>query len=168
MRRGFLTHLLLTVLLLTQWVSGSRCVGGCQAVGQVSTPHVHLNAVLPRTLEPKGCGCQRQREVNVTEGSRIASDSFASATPAATEQAPGHDSGGDILYLSFDSAFGGRTSAECSGVHAGDDQAQQSAGLYAFERWADHLSSHFFSLFAATLPPEAKCPVYLRVRALLI
>lgn len=168
MYRRFLTLLLLPALLLTQWVNGSRCVGGCQAAGQDSRPHVHLNAVLPVTPQMKGCGCQRQREANVTIDSRLTQASVDSDATATTEQAPCRGSDDGILYLSFDSAVGGITSIAGSGVDGSDDQVHQPAGLCARLRWTDHLSNHFFSPLVATPLPDAKCPVYLRVCALLI
>jgi hypothetical protein len=168
MYRRLLTLLLLPALLLTQWVNGSRCMGGCREAGQGSRPHVHLNAELPVTPQMKGCGCQRQREANVTIDSRLSQASVDSDATATTEQAPCRGSHDSILYLSFDSAVVGRASAACSGVDGSDDQVHQPAGLCVRLRWADHLSNHFFSPLVATPLPDAKCPVYLRVCALLI
>lgn len=164
----FLTLLLLPSLLLTQWVNGSRCMGGCQAVGQESRPHVHLNAVLLGTPEVKGCGCQRQRESNVTVESQLAQASVASESSAATEHAPCRGSDDDILYLSFDSAVDGRASAGGSGVDVSHDQVQQPEGLCALLRWTDHLLCHSFSPLVAAPISESKCPVYLRICALLL
>ena len=166
-RRG-LTLLLLPAILLTQWVNGSRCMGGCQVAGQDSRPHVHLNAVLSGTPQMKGCGCQRQSEANVAIDSRLTQAAVDSDATTTTEQAPCRGSDHDFLYLSFDSAVVGRASAAGSGVDVGDDQVHQPAGLCARLRWIDHMSNHFFSPLIAAPLPDAKCPVYLRVCALLI
>jgi hypothetical protein len=166
-RRGF-TLLLLPAILLTQWVSVFRCTGGCGAASQECRPHVHLNAALPGTPQVKGCVCQRQREANVTIDSRLTQASVDTDATATTEQAPCRGSDDGILYLSFDSAVVGRASAAGSGVDVGEEQVQQTAGLCALLRWTDHLSNHFLSPLVTTPMPDAKCPVYLRVCALLI
>jgi hypothetical protein len=166
-RRGF-TLLLLSAILLAQWVSVFRCTGGCGTAGQDSRPHVHLTAALPVTPQMKGCGCQRQREANVTIDSGLTQASVDSDATATTEQAPCRGSDDGILYLSFDSAVVGRASAAGSGVDVGDDQSHQPAGLCARLCWTNHLSNHSFSPLVATPLPNAKCPVYLRVCALLI
>lgn len=167
MYRRFLTLLLLPALLLTQWVNSSRCMGGCQSSGQDSRPHVHLTAVLPGTPQAKGCGCQRQRDADVSGDSRLSAALVASDSSAATEQVPGHGAGDNILYLSFDTVYGGRAGAG-SIVDLSDDHVLQPAELLGLERWADHLSNHSFLPLVVTPQPDVKCPVYLRVCALLI
>lgn len=169
MYRRFLTFLLLPAMLLTQWANGSRCMGGCGATGQDSRPHVHMNAVLIGTPVAKKCGCHRQRETNVATDSWLAQASLVSDSTATIDKEPCRGSDNDIVYFSFDHAFGGRTSPGCIGIVASDDQAQQQfAGLCAFLTRNNRLPSHFFSRIVALPIPDSDCPLYLRVCALLI
>lgn len=155
-RRG-LTLLLLPAILLTQWVSSSRCMGQCRAVGSDVRPHVHLNAILPRQPEGAGCGCKRQRQANVpTASDTRAMLAAAERTPPPEPTRPGDNQ--SVLFLSFDVGVACRAAAGVDGVHPDADQLSGCADAgFAHGQERDRCVLQSFS----GQSPVSPLPVYL-------
>lgn len=109
-------------MLLAQWVSSSRCMGGCGAVGSDARPHVHLDAVLPGQPERSQCGCKRQRQDNTpAAGGALAPPAATAERTHPSEQGlPGDDHG--VLFLSFDVGVALRAVPGSDGVQPAPDQ----------------------------------------------
>lgn len=116
-----LTHLLLTALLLTQWVNFNRCPGGCGSAGREGRPHVHLSDLVPVHTEKSACGCKRQREAAPPE---VGEDPATSAAPTDRATPPVHSSPCDdgVLFLSFHLGVSVRAGQNGDCIQADPDQ----------------------------------------------
>lgn len=162
----FLTMLLVPALLLTQWVNGSRCMGGCEAAARDSRPHVHFSTALTENTSSKKCSCQRQHKTQPTS-SDLYSHEYVTSLCDAVEQ-PGRPASDDnILFLSFEAFLG--LPAGASGVaDTVSDVGLQEACYYALPSCLNFMSFNSFLRFAVTPPPNVSCPLYVRVCSFLI
>jgi hypothetical protein len=122
-----LTHLLLTALLLTQWVNVNRCPGGCGAAGREARPHVHLNDLVPAHAAKSACGCKRQREAAPPEAGEGPATS-STATSRATPPLPTPPCDDGVLLLSFDLGVSVRAGQSGDCIQTGPEQHADLSG----------------------------------------
>jgi hypothetical protein len=129
-------------------------------------PHVHTVVVLPDTPVVNVGGCRQQPESSVFADNCLPRASAASESTTATDLSPCRGSHDDLLYVLFDTTFSGRAGA-ARGVNLGDEQVRHAVELCARYRRTIIPSHRYFSPLLSTSRAYPKCPVCLRVRALL-
>ena len=158
-----LTHLLLTALLLTQWVNVNRCPGGCGSAGWEGRPHVHLNDLVPAHTEKPACGCKRQREATPPEAINRQTTSTA-PTSRATPPVPSPPCDDCVLLLAFDLGVSVRAGQSGDGLQADPDQ---HAGLIGTQFTSPYRQVGR-DLRPHTSSPLRPLPVYLLTLRLLV
>lgn len=158
-----LTHLLLTALLLTQWVNVNRCPGGCGSAGREGRPHVHLNDLVPAHTAKSACGCKRQREVAPPEaGKGPATSSAPTSWVTPPEPSPPCDDG--ILLLTFDLGVSVRAGQSGDGIQTGPEQHADLIGTPLTP--PSHQAGR--DLRPATSSPPSPLPAYFLTLRLLV
>ena len=154
---------LLAAVLFGQWAGMCRCVGGCDAAGRNSRPHVHLDALIPLPVQSAGCGCKKR----AAAGNDAAGPSHGPATSDAA--GPTHlplDGGRhDIVYLSPEMASGLWVNIAGDDTRRGCDPSGALPNSCSVEACP---AARLQAVAARLSKPHSPCPVYLRKLSLLI